>query len=82
MNSVVSITLPRQVQALSYADDIALITTDPKALDLLCATTGYYLTGPVLNSLMEYIDMSARNPYEGLDKKTLISPEQRARRNT
>ena len=33
-------------------------------------------------SYEEYIDMSANNIYEGLDKTTLISPEKRAKRNT
>ena len=38
INSLVEINLPRQVQALSYADDIALIATGPQAFTLLQAS--------------------------------------------
>ena len=35
----------------------------------------------IKDGMNEYLDMAQQNDYEGLDQETLISPEERARKN-
>ena len=35
----------------------------------------------IKDGMNEYLDMTQQNDYEGLDQETLISPEERARKN-